>query len=79
MNQSFPIFCYTFARNCPEPDTSINLEDFIGSSAKITKLENVLGEQLRDELKRLGGNKPLPAIRKSKKRPSIECRILSYK
>ena len=36
-------------------------------------------EQLREELKRLGNSKPLPAIRKSKKRPSIECRILNFK
>jgi hypothetical protein len=79
MNRSFPIFCYTFDRNCPEPDTNIHLEDFIGSPPEITELENMLGEQLRSELQRLGGNKALPAIRKSQKRPSIECRILSYK
>lgn len=78
MNQSFPIFCYTFDRSCPEPDTSISIEDLIDSPPEITELENALGEQLREELKRLG-TKPFPAIRKSKKRPSIECRILSFK
>jgi hypothetical protein len=79
MNSSFPLFCYTFDRSCPEPDTNIQIQDLIDSPPEITELENTLGKQLRKELIRLGGNKPLPKIRKSKKRPSIECKILNYK
>jgi hypothetical protein len=79
MNQSFPLFCYTFDRSCPEPDTNINIEDLIDSPPEITELEDTLGEQIRKELKLLGGKKSLPSIPKSKKRPSIECRILSFK
>ncbi|TCS95775.1 hypothetical protein EDD58_102356 [Hazenella coriacea] len=78
MNSKFPIFCWTFARTCPEPDTSISLEEFIGSPSDVTELENKLGEQLRKELKRLGPV-PIRRIPVSVKRPSIECRILNFK
>lgn len=79
MTQRFPLFCYTFNRSCPEPDTTIHVEDFIGSPPEITELENMLGQQIIEELNSLGGIKPLPIIRKFKKRPSIECRILNFK
>lgn len=79
MNQSFPLFCYTFIRSCPEPDTNIQLEDFIDSPPSITELADTLRNQVLEELKELGGNKPLPKIRNLKKRPSIECKILNYR
>lgn len=78
MGQRFPIFCYTFARSCPEPDTSISLAQLIDSPPDITALENQLGEQIRKELKRLG-RVPLRRIPRSQRRPSIECRILNFK
>lgn len=78
MDQKFPLFCWTFDRTCPEPDTSIGLEELIGSPPDITELLNKLGEQLRRELKRLGPV-PIRRIPVSEKRPSIECRILTFK
>ncbi|MDQ0217989.1 hypothetical protein ELQ35_10940 [Peribacillus cavernae] len=79
MKQSFPFFCYTFNRSCPEPDININITDLIDSPPEITELENALEKRLRMELERLGGIKPLREIRKTKKRPSIESRILRFK
>jgi hypothetical protein len=79
MSQRFPIFCYTFARSCPEPDTMISLKDVIESPPEITQLLNRYEKQVRKELKSLGGPGKLPKVRSSEKRPSIECRILSFK
>ncbi|WP_147675247.1 hypothetical protein [Numidum massiliense] len=78
MSQKFPLFCYTASRTCPEPDTTITLSDLIDSPPDITALENELGRKIRQELRRLGPA-PLRRIPRSKKRPSIECRILNFK
>jgi hypothetical protein len=74
---SFPLFCYTAGRNCPTPDTNIRLPELIGSPRDITRLENELGAELRRELDRLG-RRAHPPLRRLHKRPSIECRILTF-
>jgi hypothetical protein len=74
---SFPLFCYTAGRNCPTPDTNIRLSELIGSPQDITRLENELGTGLRRELNRFG-RRALSPLRRQHKRPSIECKILTF-
>lgn len=77
MNTSFPLFCYTAARGCPPADTNINRSEYLDSPPDVTRYENRVGRQLRRELQSLGRPLRRP-LRRLHKRPSIECRILTY-
>lgn len=77
MNNGFPLFCWTFDRTCPQPDTHIRLSELIDSPKDVIRVENKFGTQLRRELRRLG-RPPLRKLRRLHKRPSIECKILTF-
>lgn len=76
-NNSFPLFCWTFDRTCPKPDTNIRLSELIESPADVTRVENRFGRMLRRELARLG-RPPVRRLRRLHRRPSIECKILTF-
>jgi hypothetical protein len=77
MNTSFPLFCYTAARGCPTPDRHIRRSQFLDSPADVTRYENKIGRELRRELKQMGRPRT-QRLRRLHKRPSIECKILSF-
>lgn len=77
MNTSFPLFCYTAARGCPSPDLSIRRSQFLSSPSDVTRYSDRVGRVLRQELRQLGRPRKR-SLRRLHKRPSIECRILTY-
>lgn len=76
-NNSFPLFCWTFDRTCPAPDTNISLSEQISSPSDVTRVENRFTRQIERELRRLG-RPPVRKLRRLHRRPSIECKLLTF-